>query len=96
MCIRDSAKESELDWFWSEIQKRFECKHRGRLGPEEKDKKEIRVLNRIITWTSEGIEYEGDQRHVEISMHRAGITEDSREVTVPIEKGKDHRSRRNN
>ena len=50
------ARESELDWFWSEVQKRFECKHRGRLGPGDKDMKEIR----IITWTNEGIEYEGD------------------------------------
>ena len=27
---------------------------------------EIRVFNRVIRWTSEGIEFERDQRHVEI------------------------------
>lgn len=80
--------EKDLDWFWEEIQKRFQCKHRGRLGPGKEDQKEIRILNRIITWTSQGIEYEGDQRHVEIAMQRAGITSDSREVKIPVEKKK--------
>ena len=80
--------EEDLDWFWKEIQERFECKHRGRLGPDKGDQKEIRVLNRIITWTDEGIEYEGDQRHVEIAMQRVGIHGDSREVRIPVEKRK--------
>ena len=25
--------ESQLNWFWTEIKKKFECKHRARLGP---------------------------------------------------------------
>lgn len=31
---------------------------------------------------------EGDQRHVEIAMQRAGLTEESREVRIPVEKRK--------
>ena len=41
--------ENQLDWFKSQIQQRFEIKHRGRIGPENKDLKSIRILNRIVT-----------------------------------------------
>ena len=34
------------------------------LGPDEEQ--EIRVLNKIIRWTPEGIELEADPRHAEI------------------------------
>ena len=60
--------EEQLNWFRKKIQERFECKHRGRIGPSEKDLKEMRILNRIVCWKEDGIEYEGDQRHVEICM----------------------------
>ena len=53
------AQEQDLDWFWRTTQKRLDCKKRGRLGPEEGDEKSIRILNRIVTWTEEGIMYEG-------------------------------------
>ena len=72
-----------LDWFWERISKPFDCKHRGRIGPSEKDDKQIRILNRIITWTNDGIGYEGDQRHVEIAMKDYGITTDSKGVSTP-------------
>ena len=65
--------EEQLDWFWREMQERFECKRRGRIGPGKEDKKEMRILNRIVSWTEEGIEYEGDQRHVEICMRDLGL-----------------------
>ncbi len=62
------AWPEQLDWFWGKIQERFECKHRGRLGPEKGDLEHIRILNRIVSWTEECIEIEGDQRHVEICL----------------------------
>ena len=36
---------------------------------------EVRVLNRIFRWTSEGIEYEADPRHVEIIPKQLNIGE---------------------
>ena len=36
------------------------------IGPEAKDQKEARVLNRTIRFTAEGIEYQPDPRHAEI------------------------------
>ena len=38
----------------------------GVLGPGPDHKREIRVLNRVLRWTFEGIEYEPDQRHAEL------------------------------
>ena len=64
--------ETQLDWFWGMIQKRFGFKHRGRLGPGRNDKKQIRILNRIVDWTDAGILHEGDQMHVEICIKQVG------------------------
>ena len=49
------GKENQLDWFREKIANRYEVKFRGRIGPEQKDEKSIRILNRIVTWTEEGI-----------------------------------------
>jgi hypothetical protein len=46
--------------------KRYKIKLRGILGPDIHDEKEMVILNRIIRWTSESLEYEPDPRHVEI------------------------------
>ena len=42
------------------------------LGPHKHHDKEIRVLNRIIPWTPQGIEYEADPRHVEVMLEELG------------------------
>ena len=43
----------------------------------------MRILNRIVTVTDEGLEYEADQRHAEILMRDMGIDESSKEVVRP-------------
>ena len=58
--------ELELDWFRRAISERYEVKFRGRIGPSESDDKSIRILNRVTTWSDNGISYEADQRHAEI------------------------------
>jgi hypothetical protein len=39
------------------------------LGPGKDESREVRILNRILSWTEEGIQYEADPRHAEIMMH---------------------------
>ena len=56
------AQEEQLDWFRREISRKFEVKFRGRIGPDIGDEKSIRILNRVVTWTTKGINYEADQR----------------------------------
>ena len=44
--------------------------------------REMRVLNRVITWTDQGLTDEADQRHAEIIIEAMGV-KDGRAVTTP-------------
>ena len=48
-------------------------KFRGRLGPGQSDDKAMRILNRVVQWTSEGIAYEADQRHAELIVKQLEV-----------------------
>ena len=48
----------------TEMSKQFELKLRGRLGVGGEG--ELRIFNRIVRVTKEGLEYETDPRHVEL------------------------------
>ena len=50
--------------------------------------KTMMVLNRIVEWTSTGINYEADQRHADIICSELGLKEGSRGVTTPGAKHK--------
>ena len=52
------------------------------LGPEVSMKKEIKVLNRTITWRESGIEYEADSRHADLVIRELGL-ESAKAVTTP-------------
>ena len=77
------AQEDQLDWFRREISKEFDAKFRGRIGPDITDDKAIRILNRIVTWTPEGIKYEADQRHGEIIRKQLGLEESAKALLTP-------------
>ena len=64
---------NDLDWLRNEFKKRFEIKFKGRLGPGENDDKAVGILNRVVSWTDRGIEYEADQRHSEIIIAALGL-----------------------
>ena len=80
--------EESLDSFKERITDKYEIKFRGRLGPNPKDDKEIRLLNRVIYWGKEGIKYEPDQRHAEIMIKLAGV-EGKKSVVTPGSKPTD-------
>ncbi len=73
----------ELDWFKSRIESKLEIKCKERMGEREGDMKSIRILNRIVTWTPDGIEYESDQRHAEIIVKQMGLKPGSKSVAAP-------------
>ena len=53
------------------------------LGPDEGQSKQIKILNRVVTWDgSKGLIYEADPRHVEILIKQLGL-EQSKTVTTP-------------
>ena len=65
--------DEALDRCEDGLKKPFECKIRGRLGLDKEDMKEIRVLNRILRITDEGLLYEADPRHVELLAKSMGL-----------------------
>ena len=56
---------SSLDWFEAAMKNKYKLTVGGRLGPGPNNDKEISVLNRIIRWTPNGIQYEADPRQVQ-------------------------------
>ena len=71
----------ELARWRKSMEEKYELKVET-LGPGKEDKKEVRVLNRILRWTKEGIEYEADPRHVEIMLKQLNI-QDCKFVATP-------------
>ena len=65
--------KSSLDWFVEQLKKRYELTESARLGPAHADDKEERVLNRIVCWTSEGLEYEADPTQSEKLVQELGL-----------------------
>ena len=74
--------KKDLDWFRSQLEKRYELKEAARLGPNKEDDKEVKILNRIVRWIAEGIGYEADPRHAKKLIQELGL-EGCRPVTAP-------------
>ena len=58
--------ESDLEWARQQMEKSFLVKVIGRLGGDKQDVGELRVLDRVLSWRSGGIQLEADPRHQEI------------------------------
>ena len=71
------------------MEKSFLVKIVGLLGGDPGDLQEIRILNRIVTWTREGLRYESDPRHGEILMQ--ALLGSGRPVSTPGVKGEGKR-----
>ncbi len=51
----------------------YELTKRGRMGPGDGDLKQATLLNRVITWTEEGLELEADPRQAERLVRQLGV-----------------------
>ena len=71
-----------LDWLETAIAERYEITVEPRLGPGPNDAKEGRVLNRIIRWCEDRIEYEADPRQAERLISECG-PEGAKPVATP-------------
>ncbi len=70
-----------LDWFRGAVQQGMEVKFKERLVRGQVGAS-VRTLNKIVTVTDEGLEYEADQRRAEILMRNTGIEESSEGVVT--------------
>ena len=71
-----------LDWFEQEMSKFYELTIGPRLGPGLHDAKECSILNRIVRWTEDAVEYEADPRQVEKLIRECGL-EGANSVATP-------------
>ncbi len=64
----------DLDWYEQAMAEHYECTIQPRIGPGPRDAKEGIVLNRVIRWTPEGLEYKADPRQAEKLIAECGLT----------------------
>ncbi len=77
-----TGSEYQMKWLETRMKEKFEVKSEM-LGPsKDRHQQEIRVLNRVLTWTDAGITYEADQRHAEIAISELGL-EQAKAVATP-------------
>ena len=84
-----SGSRSSLKWFKSQLEKRFEVKTKV-IGKGEGEVSEARVLSRILRVSRHGWEYEGDQRHAELTVKALNL-ENAKSVSTP---GEDQKAER--
>ena len=81
-----SGGRKSLKWFKDKLMERFEIKTKV-IGGGVGESKEEKVLNRVLRYTTEGWEYEADQRHGEILAKTMNL-QDSKPVATPGEEDK--------
>ena len=75
-----SASVQDMTWLHAELAKVWSVKQQI-LGPGEGMQQQVRILNRLLTWINNGIEYEADQRHADIIIKQLGFTASKLVVT---------------
>ena len=78
----------ELKWTQTKMKRTYKIKVEV-LGPDKDQTKYARVLNRIIRWTDDRIEYQADLRHVKIIPKQLNIV-DCNAVITPGTKTEGH------
>ncbi|CAE7251708.1 unnamed protein product [Symbiodinium sp. CCMP2592] len=80
---------NKLQWLIESLQKAWTIEVRGILARPGSSlpgvTHSISVLNRLVTWTNEGIEMEADPRHVDLVLEHLGLNNSS-PVTTPLVK----------
>ena len=75
-----AGTESELKRIQAKMHEWYDVKVRGVLGSGKRDVHEIEILGRNLTWTEEGLEYEGSNKHRQALLEGLGLNEESKAV----------------
>ena len=70
-----AGTESELKKIEAKMHEWYDVKVRGILGSGKHDVHEIEILGRNLTWTEEGLEYEGSDKHRRALLEGLGLNE---------------------
>ena len=76
--------DDDRDFFEKSLQENFETKIRGRLGENCPGPQEIRILNRIVSITEQGLTYEADPRHCDLLLNSLGLDSGNTSATPGI------------
>ena len=89
---------SQAQWFIEELGRHMIVKVIAKLGGRQygmhPDDKEVRIMNRLVTWRvaregrAEAIEWEADPRHVDILSAQVGFKDSTKSVVSPGTKGR--------
>lgn len=77
-----AGDKRDCEWLKKEFEKRFEIKHQS-LGTGPGEKREVKVLNRLVRLVPEGIEMEADPRHARALIEEMGV-EAGKSVGTPM------------
>ena len=77
-----SAPKKNIRYIADGMAMRYKIELRGILGPDHHDVHEITILNRVMRWTANGLEYAPDPRHAEIIIEELGIN-DAKSIGTP-------------
>ena len=83
------GRDLDLRWVARIMGQRYEIKMRAVLGPEARDDKEVRILNRVARWERDRIVYEGDEKHAQLVVREMGLEEGSKGFGIHVLPGKD-------
>ena len=78
-----AGAKPDLDWFEKELEARYELRKGGRIGPGEREDKAGRVLNRVVRWTTHGLEYEADPHQIERLIESQGLDDSGKSTVTP-------------
>ena len=71
-----AAPKQHLDWFEDTLASSYELSRGGRA-------KEATVLNRVVRWTSEGLEYDADPRQGETLLEERCLDDGTNKSSTP-------------
>ena len=77
--------DQQLDWYETQLAQHFEIKIRGRLGEGCPGDNELRILNRVVKITPNGLTYEADPRHTDLLAQSLNLST-SNSVSTPGQK----------
>ena len=84
----NTGNPEHLRWLKAQLEKNYQVKIQM-LGPEDDQLKQVKILNRIVTWDEKrGLSYEADPRHVEIIKQQLTL-EEAKAVSTPGTKEED-------
>ena len=66
------GSEKDLEEVKEILLTRYELKTEV-LGPGKDEKREVRILNRVIRWCGDGVRLEADPRHAELIIDHFGL-----------------------